>query len=61
MTHCATCRYFTPLQHGALGICMWEWRDLPWNAAVPLTMREDSCDSYKQRTRPAEPEKDQSR
>lgn len=43
MTDCASCRYYLRLQHGAVGICLFEWRDLKWNDAVPLKLRDQTC------------------
>jgi len=43
---CATCRHFVPLSPGHAAICFERWRDLPWNAAVPLTTKDDTCDQH---------------
>lgn len=43
---CATCRHFAPLKPGHAAICMMRWRDLPWNAAVPLTTAEGWCEKH---------------
>lgn len=46
---CATCTWAMPLAPGHAIICGEKWRDLPWNAAVPLTRAENSCDKYEGR------------
>lgn len=43
---CATCRWFAPLSPGRAAICHEKWRDLPWNAGVPLTTATDSCERH---------------
>lgn len=43
---CATCTHFAPLSLGHAAICFERWRDLPWNAAVPLTTTNDSCEKH---------------
>ncbi len=46
METCSTCKYFMPLSPGYAAICGEKWRDLPWNAAVPLTTANDSCEKH---------------
>lgn len=46
MPICATCRYFKPLWPGHAAICFERWQHLPWNAAVPLTTADDTCDKH---------------
>lgn len=55
MTECRTCRNFQPLQHGAVGICLFAWRKLEWFDEVPLKMRESTCDDYVLRRPRGEP------
>lgn len=43
---CATCSYFAPLSPGHAAICFERWQHLPWNAAVPLVKRTDSCEKH---------------
>jgi hypothetical protein len=50
---CRTCRHFMPLSPGHAAICGERWGDLPWNAAVPLTTADGSCDKHNPVTRPS--------
>jgi len=43
---CRNCRYFAPLSPGHAAICFHKWRDIPWNAAVPLTGPHDTCEAF---------------
>lgn len=43
---CATCQHFAPLSPGHAAICFERWAGLPWNAAVPLTTANDSCEKH---------------
>ena len=38
------CSHFLPLSPGHAAICMERWKDLPWNAAVPLTNKDGRCE-----------------
>ena len=49
MNTCATCQHFAPLKPGHAAICFERWRGLPWNAAVPLTTADDSCEKHARR------------
>jgi hypothetical protein len=42
MQTCKTCKHFAPLKPGHAAICFHRWRDIPWNAGVPLTTENDS-------------------
>ena len=46
-TTCANCTHYTKLSPGYVAICFHRWKDLPWNAAVPLTSADNSCESFK--------------
>lgn len=43
---CRNCRHFAPLLTGHAAICLFRWRRLPWNAAVPLTTAHETCDDF---------------
>lgn len=53
---CATCQHFAPLSPGHAAICFAKWRDLPWNAAVPLTRAADWCEQYEAKIASPDPE-----
>jgi hypothetical protein len=46
---CAGCKHFAPMKPGHAAICMWKWRGLAWNDAVPLTSKDDWCEDYERR------------
>ncbi len=46
LENCGTCRHYAPLSPGQAAICFERWKDLPWNAAVPLTSAGDWCESH---------------
>lgn len=46
MPKCSTCKHFAPLKPGHAAICMERWKGLPWNAAVPLTTADDTCEKH---------------
>lgn len=46
---CETCKSFAPLKPGHAAICFEKWKELPWNAAVPLTTANEWCDLWKGR------------
>ena len=48
MPTCKTCIYFAPMKPGHAAICFERWRHLPWNAAVPLTTENDTCEKYQE-------------
>jgi hypothetical protein len=50
MNTCETCKHFMPLSPGHAAICFERWKDLPWNAAVPLTTKDESCEKHELRT-----------
>jgi len=49
MQVCAVCEWYMALV-GHAGICQEKWRKLPWNAAVPLTGFDNTCEKFKRRS-----------
>lgn len=44
---CSDCANFRKLSPGYAGICFDKWKELRWNAGVPLTRDDDTCDNFR--------------